>query len=276
MSLDERPRLFSYYGGKARMTEKIKRILPKGSTYVEPFFGSGAVFFSLDNGHYSKAVINDMEEGVIQFIRLLASEQGEELIERLIQLEPDKFLFWEAKHMEQLRYHGCSDMERAVFFYITMTQSYNCLRKNFRKGMNKERYQKQIANGLPTAREKLQGVEILQGDAYDVIMQYKDDPTAVLFIDSPYVHRTRTAPNSYYHEMRDADQVRMLLAVRDAKAKCILCGYQEEHDGLYDRYLLSQPNWNTQLLKEVTKPCANQRGSVGKMAQEWVWKNFES
>lgn len=274
MSLDHRARLFSYYGGKARLTEEFKKLLPKCRTYIEPFFGSGAVFFSLEGGYYSKAVINDMEEGLIHFIRLLASEQGEELIERLIQLEPDKFLFWEAKHMEQLRYYDCSDMERAVFFYIAMTQSYNCLRKNFRKEMNKERYQKQIANGLPVAREKLQGVEILQGDAYDVIMQYKDDSTAVLFIDSPYVHRTRTAPNSYYHEMRDADQVQMLLAVRDAKAKCILCGYQEEHDGLYDGYLLSHPNWNAQMLKEIPKACANRRGQKGKVAQEWIWKNF--
>lgn len=274
-SLVGKPRMFTYYGGKARLTEEIKTLLPKGSIYVEPFFGSGAVFFSLEDGNYSKAVINDMEEGLIHFIRLLASVQGEELIEKLKKLEPDKFLFQEAKQMEKVRYHSCSDMEKAIFFYITMTQSYNCLRKNFRMGMNTERYQKQIANGLPAAREKLQGVEILQGDAYDVIMQYKDDPTAVLFIDSPYVQRTRTAPNCYYHEMRDADQVRMLLGVRDAQAKCILCGYKEEHDGLYDRYLLSQPNrWDAQLLKEVTKPCANQRGSVGKMAQEWIWKNF--
>lgn len=267
-------RLYSYYGGKARMTKEIGELIPEHGTYVEPFFGSGAMFFSLEKGRYSKAVVNDMEEGVIHFIRLLAGEQGEELIGRLIKLEPDKFLFWEAKQMEQLRYHGCSDMERAVFFYITMTQSYNCLRKNYRKGINTGRYQKQIANGLPAAREKLQGVEILQGDAYDVIMQYKDDPTAVLFIDSPYVQRTRAVPNSYYHEMRDADHVRMLLAVRDAEAKCILCGYQEEYDGLYDRYLLSQPKWNAKMIKEVAKPCANRRGSAGKKAQEWIWKNF--
>lgn len=274
MSADGRARLYSYYGGKARLTEELKAIIPKCDTYIEPFFGSGAVFFSLESGHYSKAVINDMEVGLIHFIRLLASEQGEELIEWLKKLEPDKFWFCEAKHMERLHYPDCSNLERAVFFYITMTQSYNCLRKNFRRGMNTERYQKQIANGLPAARKKLQGVEILQGDAYDVIMQYKNDPNAVLFLDSPYLPSTRTVPQSYYAEMRASDHVRMLLAVRDAQAKCILCGYQEEHNGLYDRYLLSQPNWNAQMLKEVTKPCANQRGQKGKVAQEWVWKNF--
>lgn len=268
-------RLYSYYGGKARLTAEIRELLPPhAGTYIEPFFGSGAVFFSLEQGRYERAVINDMEDGVVHFLRTLAGADGEELIERLKRLVPDEYEFKKVKHLERLGYTCCSDIEKAVCVYITLTQSYNCLRRNFRRGMSVERYQRQIAGGLQEAREKLQGVEILQGDAYDVIKRYKDDSSAVIFLDSPYLPCTRIAPQSYYAEMRPSDHVRILLEVRDAKAKCILCGYQEEHDGLYDRYLLSQPNWNAQMLKEVTKPCANQRGQAGKKAQEWIWKNF--
>lgn len=269
-----RARLYSYYGGKARWADELAQMIPKCEVYIEPFFGSGAVFFSLGEGKYERAVVNDKEEGVVHFIRVLAGSKGDELIDRLERLIPDEYDFKTAKRMELMRYAGCSDVERAVYFYITLTQSYNCLRKNFRNGMIAERYQKQIKNGLPEARKKLKGVEILQGDAYDVIEKYKDEPTAVLFLDSPYVHGTRSSRDAYYHEMSDADHVRMLLAVREAKAKCILCGYREEYDGLYDRYLLSNPAWKVEMIGEVAKPCANQRGHKGTKAKEWIWKNF--
>lgn len=267
-------KLYPYYGGKARMTKELKALIPKCRIYIEPFFGSGAVFLALDKEQYEHAIVNDMEEGIIQFIRLLSSDMGEELIERLSLLEPDEYEFKTAKRMELAGYTGCSEMQKAIYFYRLVTQSYNCLRKNYRRGMDTIRYQRHIFGELTEARKKLLGTEIRQGDAYDVIEQYKNDDTAVMFIDSPYVHRTRKAVKSYYFEMSDADHVRMLLSVRDAKAKCILCGYQEEYNGLYDRYLLSHPNWNAQILKEVTKPCANRRGSKGEMAQEWIWKNF--
>ena len=273
--MDSKARLYSYYGGKARLTKEICELLPeKFDTYVEPFFGSGSVFFALEQDRYKKAVVNDIEEGIIHFLRTLVGEEGEELVRQLKELDPDEYEFKTAKYLERLRYVRCSPIKKAIYVYITITQSYNCLRKNFRRGMNTERYQNQIAKGLPAAREKLQGAEILQGDAYDVIMKYKDNPNAVLMIDSPYLPKTRTAPQSYYSELRESDHVRMLLAVRDAKAKCILCGYQEEHDGLYDRYLLSRPNWTAQILKEVAKPCANKRGNMGKKAEEWIWKNY--
>ena len=272
-----RARLYSYYGGKNRMTKEIQAsmaVIENCSLYIEPFFGSGAVFFSLEKERYKRAIINDLDESVIHFVRMLAGKNGVELIERLKHLESNRYAFYEAKEKERMGYIGCSDMERAVSFYILQSQSFNCLRKDYREGMDIQAYQRQIEEGLPKAREKLQGVEIVHGDAYDMIERYKHNPSAVFFIDSPYVHKTRSAKKCYYHEMSDADHVRMLLAVKDAKAKFILCGYKDEYDDLYDHYLMSNPNWNTQLLKEVTKPSANQFGKQGKKAQEWIWKNF--
>ena len=46
-------------GGKSKLKEKIRRMIPKHTTYIEPFVGGGSVFFSAPADPNIKDIIND-------------------------------------------------------------------------------------------------------------------------------------------------------------------------------------------------------------------------
>lgn len=57
--------LLKYRGGKSREIERFEKYIPASySTYIEPFFGGGALYFYLEP---HKAIINDINEKLIAF-----------------------------------------------------------------------------------------------------------------------------------------------------------------------------------------------------------------
>lgn len=71
-------------GGKKQLISEIEKVLPKNIfkenfTYIEPFVGSGAVLFWMLNNfpNLKKAVINDINEDLINTYRIIASRPKE-------------------------------------------------------------------------------------------------------------------------------------------------------------------------------------------------------
>jgi len=71
-------------GGKTQLISDIERTLPTditrtNFTYIEPFVGSGAVLFWVLNSfpHLKKAVINDINEDLINTYKTIASRPKE-------------------------------------------------------------------------------------------------------------------------------------------------------------------------------------------------------
>ena len=67
---------FSYYGGKQRLASKICALLPPHTVYVEPFCGSGAVYFKkglpqITNNHHYREVLNDLNGLIVNFFRVM-------------------------------------------------------------------------------------------------------------------------------------------------------------------------------------------------------------
>lgn len=59
--------LLKYRGGKSREISRFEKYLPhKFTTYIEPFFGGGSLYFYLEP---QKAIINDINEKLIAFYR---------------------------------------------------------------------------------------------------------------------------------------------------------------------------------------------------------------
>lgn len=66
--------LLKWPGGKSREYKHIKNLIPKNiATYIEPFFGGGGTFFKLKP---QKAIINDVNENLMGFYRLLKEEDN--------------------------------------------------------------------------------------------------------------------------------------------------------------------------------------------------------
>jgi DNA adenine methylase len=60
-----------YIGSKRRLASYISDLLPPHTTYVEPFFGGGAVFFSKSKS--TREVINDIDPRLIHLYKTLQS-----------------------------------------------------------------------------------------------------------------------------------------------------------------------------------------------------------
>ena len=76
--------VLKYAGAKWRIADWIGGFLPPHEIYLEPFFGSGAVFFRKAPARLE--TINDIDENVVNLFRVLR-EQPEQLA-ALIELTP--------------------------------------------------------------------------------------------------------------------------------------------------------------------------------------------
>lgn len=64
-------------GGKYRIVDRIKRLLPPGQRLIEPFVGSGAVFLNTD---YEAYVLSDVNPDLIRLYQVL-QEAGDAFVE---------------------------------------------------------------------------------------------------------------------------------------------------------------------------------------------------
>lgn len=63
------PRILHYPGSKWSLAEWIISHIPPHTTYLEPFFGSGAVFFNKEPS--SLETINDLDGDVVNLFRVI-------------------------------------------------------------------------------------------------------------------------------------------------------------------------------------------------------------
>jgi len=104
-------------GAKWRIAEWICGHLPEHDAYVEPFFGSGAVFFNKEPARVE--IINDLDGNVVTFFKVLR-EQSAALAE-LIALTPWAEGEYREAH-EALQRTDLSDLERARCLIVATWQ----------------------------------------------------------------------------------------------------------------------------------------------------------
>src|SRR3989344_5376480 len=80
--------LIKWTGGKSNEVKHLKEIIPNFERYIEPFFGGGAVFFSLEP---NKAVINDISGDLIHFYKTLKDEQKRESLKLNLEIYVDNW-----------------------------------------------------------------------------------------------------------------------------------------------------------------------------------------
>lgn len=256
--------LLKYPGAKWRLADWIISYMPKHTTYLEPFFGSGAVFF---NKPPSKVeTINDIDGNVVNLFRVIR-ERPEEL-SRLIEFTP-----W-ARDEYYLSYEKTGDeLEDARRFLVRCWQAFGTRMGN-RTGW---RHNIQGANGglyggwhrLPedilSISKRLKTVQIESQLAVDLIIRYRY-PEVLIYADPPYLWETRTDRSGgrlmYAHEMTDSDHIELLEVLDAHPGPVILSGYACD---LYDDRL---KHWR----RETHKAQAEK----GQIREEVLWlKNIE-
>lgn len=178
--------ILKWAGGKTQM---LPDLLPKVPTsygrYIEPFFGGGALFFSLCP---EKAIIADSNPELINLYRQVA-DNVESVIFYLKQYENTSEIFYSVRSLDWEQLSKPEAAARTLFLNRTC---YNGLYRVNKKGQFNVPYGKYKnpkicdAEALYAASSALKKAEIICGD-YSLVLEHYAQPGDFIFLDPPYL-----------------------------------------------------------------------------------------
>lgn len=225
---------FSWMGGKSELAAKIVAMMPRHQIYVEPYFGSGAVFFKKNAAPVE--IINDKDLNVVSFFRVLRDETMFARFYEQIRLIP--FSRSEiSRYYDALKCPAGDPVERAIAFFVVARQCFGSnVRPNSQAGWgytitqvsggtsgSVHRFQESISK-LPDIRERLLRTQIECDDGLAVLGRF-DTPNTLGYLDPPYHPDTRTH-GTYWHELKEGQHTQLVDFLLDASGKYLLSGYR--------------------------------------------------
>lgn len=217
-------------GGKTQLINDIEKALPTkltrmNFTYIEPFVGSGAVLFWMLNNFSTlkKAVINDINEDLINTYKIIASQPNELIsILQVLQSEfhalegndENKKLYYYQKRALYNTRGGEPSGQAALFIFLNRTCFNGLYRVNRKNEYNVPMgsYKKPTIcdkENILAVSEALQKVDILCGD-FEQTLDFADE-NSLFYFDPPYKPLSETSSfNSYAKdEFNDDEQIRL-------------------------------------------------------------------
>lgn len=258
--------LIRYPGSKWALAGWIISHFPEGyekTVYLEPFAGSGAVFFNKRPSVVE--TINDLNSDIVNLFRVI--RECPDKLKRVLALTPY------SREEYDRSFEPCEDpLEKARRYMVRTTQAIGA-KENGKCGWRNHQCTKiggtackwaGVTEVVDAAASRLRGsttnlVQIEHMDALRLIERY-DSPDVLMYLDPPYVRSTRKSGRLYRYEMDDGQHERLLALVTKSKAKIVMSGYSSE---FYDDAL---KGW----YRDVT---ISQTTST-KKAEEVIWMNF--
>ena len=255
--------LLHYPGGKKRIASWIIKHMPPHHSYLEPFFGSGAVLFTKERSHIE--TVNDRDDDVVNLFDWIRKDP-ERLAEEIYWIPYSRTVYeraWAAQHTET------DSFQRAVDFYIRLMMGHGFRITGEKVGWKNDvqgREAAYAANGwckvpgiIQRAAERLRGVQIENRPALELIDRF-NYPNVLIYADPPYLLGTRHG-KQYRHEMTDADHRDLLDALKAHRGPVLLSGYESR---LYN-----------DALKGWHRDEATAQAQTATKRREVLWMNFE-
>jgi len=255
-------RILKYPGSKWNVAENIVKLIPVHHSYVEAFFGSGAILFS--KAPSAIETVNDLDGDVCNLFECI--KLYPEKIARLVMTTPYSREIYNQTYEDSV---PADKFERACKFLIRCWQGYGYRTNGAKVGWKNDVQGRERAYALwdwyrlpdwiIDIAERLRKVQIENQPAIEVIKRF-NHPNVFMYLDPPYVMGTRNG-KQYKHEMDDDDQKELLETIVQSQAKIMISGYESD---LYNNRL---QGWH----KEMFSSCA-ERGAPRK---EIAWMNYE-
>ncbi|MBD5169343.1 MAG: DNA adenine methylase [Oscillibacter sp.] len=257
--------VLKYPGAKWSLAEWIISHFPPHHSYLEPFFGSGAVLFNKPRSNIE--TVNDLDGDVVNLFEWIRKDP-ERLAEEIYWIPYARDVF--DKAWDQ-RYAEMNSFQRAVNFYIRMMMGYGFRVSGAKVGWKKDVQGREAAYAanmwckapekIRASAERLRGVQIENKPAVELIRAF-NFPNVLIYCDPPYVLSARSGEKRQYkHEMTDADHSELLDVLKAHRGPVLISGYPSE---LYDRELRG---W----YRETTTAT----DQLSRRRQEVLWMNFE-
>lgn len=253
--------IIKYPGSKWSLAEWIISFFPEHHSYLEPFFGSGAVLFNKTRSNIE--TVNDLDGNVVNLFEWIKKDP--ERLAHEIYYTPY------ARQVYDDAFSSVPEdsFEKAVNFYIRLNMGHGFRTngekvgwKNDVQGREKSYASREWCN-LPEkvmqAAERIRGVQIENRPAVELIQRF-NYPNVLIYADPPYVLGTRHG-KQYRCEMDDKDQQDLLDVLLAHKGQVLISGYDND---LYNDRLRS---WHREETTCYSQVCSKKR--------EVLWMNFE-
>ena len=253
--------VMKYPGSKWSIANWIIRFFPEHHSYLEPFFGSGAVLFNKPRSNIE--TVNDLDGNVINLFEQI--KRDPERLAHEIYFTP----YARQVYNDAFASVPADSLGQAVNFYIRLNMGQGFRTNGKKVGwkndvQGRERsYASQDWCNLPDkimqAAERLRGVQIECMPAVELIQRF-NYPNVLVYADPPYVLSTRHG-KQYRCEMDDREQNNLLDVLLAHKGPVLLSGYD---NALYNDRLR---RWRREETTSYSQVCSKRR--------EVVWMNFE-
>lgn len=250
-----------YPGSKWRIADWIISHFPPHHSYLEPFFGSGAVLFNKPRSDIE--TVNDLDGNVVNLFEWIRKDP--ERLAREIYWIPYARKTYENAYAEMPE----DSLEQAVNFYIKLNMGHGFRTNGERVGWKQDIQGREKAYAsrdwvnLPEkiikAAERLRGVQIENKPAVELIQRF-NYPNVLIYNDPPYVLSTRHG-KQYKCEMNDKEHNELLDVLIAHKGPVIISGYESD---LYNERL---KKWRKEEIISNTQ--------TGAKKKEIIWMNFE-
>lgn len=265
MVCEKKRPVLKYPGSKWRMADWIISLMPPHKSYLEPFFGSGAVFFNKRPSRIETT--NDLDGEIVNLFRCVR-EWPEELA-CAVALTPYSREEYERAWSRFKAGGKACGIEDARLTLVRYWQSHGSTSvykggwKNDRAGREYAydvRYWRNLPGWVLDAAERLKDAQIEQAPAVELIRRFKH-PDVLIYADPPYVVSTRKGKQYVVDMVEDRQHIELLEALKEHPGPVILSGYENE---LYEKHLQGWMKLHKKALAEG-----------GAARTETVWLNYE-
>lgn len=191
--------VLKYPGSKWNIASQLVRLIPEHHTYVEPFFGSGAVLFNKQLSDIE--TVNDLDSNVVNLFHCI--QEDSQNLARMVMSTPF------SREVYELSYGNTDSLEnpyaKAVNFLVQCWQGHGFRNSGYKVGWKNDVVGRERAYALwnwyrlPAwiieIAERLRMVQIENRPAMELIEKYNYS-NVFMFIDPPYLLSTRSEKNT--------------------------------------------------------------------------------
>jgi DNA adenine methylase len=269
-------RFSRYAGSKMHLVERFNSITKdlQKKIYVEPFFGSGAIFFNLD-AEYDLYVINDINEHVINSVRAFREgtyveyvKEKDRVFAEFGDIRNDKAAYYNFRNAFNERHLGKKTVTEGFQLHFLMNACINSMLRFGPNGMNQSygnRFFFMKDGEFDVIKSRLTKNVVITSEDYRTVIDRYDSADTLMFLDPPYFVRPEVGYSTSITENGLLDFLEFIKSLKGSVVYTdISCSI---HDG-------SLAGWN----KEDTKMLANispQRRTETEN-QEVFYSNFKT
>lgn len=254
--------ILKYPGSKWSIADWIINFFPEHHSYLEPFFGSGAVLFNKPRSRIE--TVNDLDGNVVNLFEWIKKDS-----ERLAHE-----IYWTpyARQVYDATYSTVpqNSLEKAVNFYIRINMAHGFRTNGEKVGWKNDVQGRERAYAatdwvnLPErimqAAERLRGVQIENRQAVDLMERFNYS-NVLVYLDPPYMPGTRHGKQYQYEMFDERSHATLLETAKAHKGPVLISGYDSQ---LYNDMLQS---WHREETDCYSQVCSKKK--------EILWMNFE-